>query len=166
MGYSVLLVLVKDPKSNHPKDIMDDVCDHHLFAVAKGRQVSGPLHKDRDEFKVQLPGEIKEFLGSERRLLYFGISGDELDLVIKARKDKPGGWEVDQRASPRRVNGILPANDEDHAKVVARLEDAVRGIISAVGNGENSTTENEEVVSGGVKEILAALAGVKPVREG
>ena len=59
------------------------------------------------------------------------------------------------------VKDITPAEKADHAKVIARLEDVVRDIISAVGNGENDVAENDEIVRHGVEDIFKAFTEVK-----
>ena len=84
MGYAAMVVLVKDPGSGDPREIMDELVSYHSSDVAKKRQVASRLRKSRKVFKCELNREINDFLiDSERKILYFGINGAELKLVLK-----------------------------------------------------------------------------------
>jgi len=88
MGYSVVLVLVKNEGTNNPREIMDEICKYHSSKLAEEKRICGEILESRDEFKKKLPDEIKEFLNSDRKLLYFGLNGEELNKIIGIENDK------------------------------------------------------------------------------
>jgi hypothetical protein len=84
MDLHIMVILVKHNGGNGPKELMDTICSYHLTPAADKNRIIDPVRAREDMIKA-LPSEIKEFQDSERSLMYFGLSGEELEKGLGVR---------------------------------------------------------------------------------
>jgi hypothetical protein len=84
MKYSIMVLLVKHEGTNNPVDLMNEVSKYHLEKeTTLNRDTLDMTDKPRVEVVKEFVNGIEDWLKQEdKKLYYFGISGEELKRIL------------------------------------------------------------------------------------